>query len=171
MNEDLWFVETPGEQESDAPRNAVLDHCTLPPRPAVAQTVGIIRFSHSTPYPSKAAFRAAEDKHRIRQGGSKDWLRGHKHFAWHVSKSLRLETPADPPPTKGNVTARAYTLTVRLLPPDSSAPGTALSSTAPALSPRSFCPRTTYTCCVARLSSVCCSQCSQGRAFFVRLFC
>ena len=90
-------------------RNAVLDLATLPPRPDVARTVGIIRFSHATRYPDEAAFRAADEKHRIRLGGSKDWVRGKTHYAWHVRNALRLATPADPPPTKGNVRARAYT--------------------------------------------------------------
>ena len=112
QDEDLWLIETPSS-DGDPQRNAVLDFGTIAPRPQKAQTVGVIRFSTSTQYANKQTFRAAEAKHRIRPGGRKDWLDDKPRYAWHVSKVVTLGTPAPPPPAKGQVSAAAYTLTVR----------------------------------------------------------
>jgi len=90
--EDTWLVETKGPAIEPS-RNALVQGCSVGPRPAAAHIVGVIKFSFSEAYDSIESFSNEAPAHRIQAGGSYDWDGVSPCYRWHVASARRLASP------------------------------------------------------------------------------
>ena len=101
-SEHLWLIETPGPI-CKATKNALVGDRNIAPRPAKAQIIGTVCFSHSAQYKSCAAFRKDARNHCIREGGEYDWDGTGEMHGWAIS-SVRALAQAIPAPANKSQT-------------------------------------------------------------------